>query len=84
MGWRKRHDYGEEILQVFQEIGEIVMIRAWNNFQIVSGHDDWPNSFLLGHVLFLAGQMYMMIALLGAHKPKMLRIYFARVIAKSL
>jgi len=28
MGWRKRHDYGEEILQVFQEIGEIVMIRA--------------------------------------------------------
>ena len=34
--------------------------RARNNFQIVSGHDDRPNSFLLGHVSFLAGQMYMM------------------------
>ena len=34
--------------------------RARNNFRIVSGHDDRPNSFLLGHVLFLAGQMYMM------------------------
>ena len=31
-----------------------------NNFRIVSGHDDRPNSFLLGHVSFLAGQMYMM------------------------
>ena len=30
------------------------------NFRIFSGHDDWPNSFLLGHVSFLAGQMYMM------------------------
>ena len=35
-------------------------IRARNNFWIVSGHDDRPNSFLLGHVSFLAGQMYMM------------------------
>ena len=34
--------------------------RARNNFRIVSGHDDRPNSFLLGHVSFLAGQMYMM------------------------
>ena len=34
--------------------------RARNNFRIASGHDDRPNSFLLGHVLFLAGQMYMM------------------------
>ena len=33
--------------------------RARNNFRIVSGHDDRPNSFLLGHVSFLAGQMYM-------------------------
>ena len=33
-------------------------IRAWNNFRIVSGHNDRPNSFLLGHVSFLAGQMY--------------------------
>ena len=33
---------------------------ARNNFRIVSGHDDRPNSFLLGHVSFLAGQMYMM------------------------
>ena len=30
------------------------------HFRIVSGHDDRPNSFLLGHVSFLAGQMYMM------------------------
>ena len=29
-------------------------------FRIVSGHDDRPNSFLLGHVSFLGGQMYMM------------------------
>ena len=34
--------------------------RARNNFRIVSGHDDRPNSFLLGHVSFLAGQIYMM------------------------
>ena len=34
--------------------------RARNNFRIVSGHDDRPNSFLLGHVSFLAGQLYMM------------------------
>jgi len=34
--------------------------RARNNFRIVSGHDDRTNSFLLGHVSFLAGQMYMM------------------------
>ena len=34
--------------------------RARNNFRIVSGHDDRRNSFLLGHVSFLAGQMYMM------------------------
>ena len=34
--------------------------RARNNFRIVSSHDDRPNSFLLGHVSFLAGQMYMM------------------------
>ena len=33
-------------------------IRARNNFRIGSGHDDRPNSFLLGHVSFLAGQMY--------------------------
>ena len=32
--------------------------RARNNFRIGSGHDDRPNSFLLGHVSFLAGQMY--------------------------
>ena len=37
-----------------------LVIRARNNFRIVSGHDDRPNSFLLGHVSFLAGQMYMM------------------------
>ena len=30
--------------------------RARNNFRIVSGHDDRPNSFLLGHISFLAGQ----------------------------
>ena len=34
--------------------------RARNKFWIVSGHDDRPNSFSLGHVSFLAGQMYMM------------------------
>ena len=34
--------------------------RARNNFRIVSSHDDRPNSFLLGHVSFQAGQMYMM------------------------
>ena len=34
--------------------------RARNNFRIVYGHDDRPNSFLLGHVSFLAGQRYMM------------------------
>ena len=38
----------------------LVKHRARNNFRIVSGHDDRPNSFLLGHVSFLAGQMYMM------------------------
>ena len=27
-------------------------------FRIVSGHDDRLNSFLLGHVSFLVGQMY--------------------------
>ena len=32
--------------------------RARNNFRIGSGHDDRSNSFLLGHVSFLAGQMY--------------------------
>ena len=36
------------------------LYRARNNFRIVSGHDDRPNSFLLDHVSFLAGQMYMM------------------------
>ena len=51
--------------------GKFVIIRARNNFRIVSGHDDRPNSFLLGHVSLLAGQMYMMNTLLGAHKPKM-------------
>ena len=39
---------------------KLFMCRARNNFRIVSGHDDRPNSFLLGHVSFLAGQMYMM------------------------
>ena len=39
---------------------KIKIARARNNFRIVSGHDDRPNSFLLGHVSFLAGQMYMM------------------------
>ena len=34
--------------------------KALNNFRSISGHDDWPYSFLLGHVSFLAGQMYMM------------------------
>ena len=34
--------------------------RARNNFRIVSGHNDRPNPFLLGHVSNLAGQMYMM------------------------
>ena len=34
--------------------------RARNNFRIVSTHNDRLNSFLLGHVSFLAGQMYMM------------------------
>ena len=29
--------------------------RARNNFRIVSGRDDRPNSFLLSHVSFLAG-----------------------------
>ena len=38
----------------------VEFFRARNNFRIVSGHDDRPNSFLLGHVSFLAGQMYMM------------------------
>ena len=56
------------------------IFRARNNFLIVSSHDDRPNSFLLGHVSFLAGQ----ITLLEAHKPKMLRIYFPRFVAKSL
>ena len=32
------------------------VVTARNNFQIVSGHDDRPNSFLLGHVSFLADQ----------------------------
>ena len=41
-------------------IDEESVCRARNNFRIVSGHDDRPNSFLLGHVSFLAGQMYMM------------------------
>ncbi|KAK2554252.1 Cap-specific mRNA (nucleoside-2'-O-)-methyltransferase 1 [Acropora cervicornis] len=46
-----------------KKVGERVFIdryRARNNFRIVSGHHDRPNSFLLGHVSFLAGQMYMM------------------------
>ena len=34
--------------------------RARNNFRIVFGHDDRPNSILLGHGSFLVGQMYMM------------------------
>jgi len=38
----------------------MLVLRARNNFRIVSGHDDRANSFLLGHVSFLAGQMYMM------------------------
>ena len=54
--------------------------RARNNFRIVSGHDDRSNSFLLGLVSFLAGQMYMMNYSFRAHKPK---IYFPRVVAKS-
>ena len=33
-------------------------IRAKNNFQRVSAHDDQPNSFYVGHVSFLAGQIY--------------------------
>ena len=32
--------------------------RAQNNFRIGFGHDDRPNSFLLCHASFLAGQMY--------------------------
>ena len=30
--------------------------RAQNNFGILTGHVDWPNQFLLGHVSFLTGQ----------------------------
>lgn len=33
-------------------------IRAKNNFQRVSAHSDQPNSFYVGHVSFLAGQIY--------------------------
>ena len=33
-------------------------IRAKNNFQRVSVHNDQPNSFYIGHVSFLAGQIY--------------------------
>ena len=33
-------------------------IRAKNNFQRVSVHNDKPNSFYIGHVSFLAGQIY--------------------------
>ena len=33
-------------------------IRAKNNFQRVSAHNDQPNSFYLGHLSFLAGQIY--------------------------
>ena len=40
--------------------GKLKVPRARNNFRIVSGHNDRPNSFLRGHVLFLAGQMYML------------------------
>ena len=32
--------------------------RARNNFQRVSGNDDRPNSFLPGHVSYLARQIY--------------------------
>ena len=33
-------------------------IRAKNNFQRVSVHNDKPNSFYIGHVSFLAGHIY--------------------------
>ena len=36
----------------------MINYRARNNFRIGSSHDVRPNSFLLGHVSFLAGQMY--------------------------
>ena len=47
-------------LQALQTFNMATHCRARNNLRIVSGHDDRSNSFLLGHVSFLAGQMYMM------------------------
>ena len=34
----------------------ILNFRAQNNFRTVARHGDWPNKFLLGHVLFLTSQ----------------------------
>ena len=50
---------GALMLEVQEQNTTFHSSRARNNFRIVSGHDDRSNSFLLGHVSFLAGQMYM-------------------------
>ena len=42
-----------------------------NNFRIVSGHDDRPNSFCSVRYRFWPVKCVWWITLLGAHKPKM-------------
>ena len=49
--------YDDQIHSCFNPVN-FQYFRTRNNFRIGSGHDDRSNSFLLGHVSFLAGQMY--------------------------
>ena len=63
--FRRASDSGSPIVisgsrVVDSSVSGFILSRARNNVRIVSGHDDRPNSFLLGHVSFRAGQMYMM------------------------
>ena len=55
----------------FEKMNWTYQCRARNNFRIVSGHDDRPNSFLLGYDRFWPVKCIWCITLLGAHKPKM-------------
>ena len=51
---------GIDVLGMCEDFLLCVLGRAQNNLRRVSGHDDRPNSYKLGQISFLAGQIYKM------------------------
>ena len=51
---------GIDVLGMCEDFFLCVLGRAHNNLRRVSGHDGWPSSYKLGHISFLAGQIYKM------------------------